>query len=412
MPLSENALAHTMRCMAVARAAEKRGHKTAFAADRKVADLIVRNGFELFEGGFESAKSLSDPEFYVELRRYEIRAAEKFAPDYVVNDPMFSGCFINQALGIPYVFLTNATLLPCYGGAYGVGPDAKASRMDNYFGYIYPRDVIFPRLKKTAKSLGIGFPESYDELFDKADKIFIPSVSLIDPVRAEDALAAKCVHIGSLAADMEAGHSQGLDDFVRENPLFIYISFGGSVGDAGYYNAAIASVLSAGYAAVVSLGPQVQRHWIDKPLAGDSRVYIAKYLPGLAVSKKAKMVIHSGGHGTLMHCLEAEVPSITVPNNIDQFTFSETARQQGCSLTYCDASGDIARADFRTVIDERSTAALSSLIAQIDRDYAGFKRSIGNVAAELNGDKPEKSAEIIVSFLEANRKTAPYVGRN
>lgn len=401
VPLSENAIAHTLRCISVAQIACQRKHEILFAADEKVKDLITSFGFKLYQKGFSIKNYKNSEEYYYNLRKYEINAAKNFKADIVINDPLFAGYFINKALGIPFINICNSTLLPCYAGDYGYGPNKKSSRKLNFFGYDYPKKFIFNNLKITASKLKLDQPKKYDDLFLESSQIFIPSFDFLDPVRQSDPIARKCQYSGPLTFQLVNKISRKLKEFIKKNKKIIYITFGGSVFNKDYYNVSILAALKKNYSVVVSLGPSIKLSAIHKQLTKNKKVYIAKYVPGLYVSKIAKIIIHSGGHGTFLHCFQTNTPSITVPYNIDQATFSETGKKLGVSLSISKIFNKTKKVEnFKTKINIYSTKHLEDKIDYIEKHYSKFEKQLKKFLKYMNSKKTEKSALIIIKFCE------------
>ncbi len=400
VPLSENAIAHTIRSLNIAISAKSRGHTIMFAADKIVADVITSLGFDIFRYGFETSLSIGSDDYYLELRKYEIEAAQEFNPDIVVNDPLFAGYFIYQALGIPYINITNAALLPCYAGRYGYGPQKDARQDDNIYGCYYPEKIIFPRLQRTAKLLGIVPPKTYDQLLSSCTKIFIPSIQEFDPIRLDMPMANLCEYSGPLLMELFKQEDESLEKFMEENSRFAYITFGGSVFNADYYNLAIEAVIKKGYAAVVSLGSRTSLQQIDSAFVANEKVFITKYVPGQRVCAKAVFVVHSGGHETFMQCLSVEAPSITISYNIDQFNFAEAGESLGVSISMRKPPlSPSTPADFQTLISRSSLKTLEDCIVRIEKNYLSIKNLLRKFGQEVNIEG-ESSSLRIIKFLE------------
>lgn len=401
VPLSENSIAHTIRCISVAQEASKRKHEVLFAADKKVKDLIISFGFQIYKQGFSIKNYKNQEEYYYNLRKYEIDAAKNFKANVVINDPLFAGYFINMALGTPFVNICNSTLLPCYAGNYGFGPNKNSSRKLNFFGYSYPKKIIFRNLKITADKLKLRPPKKYDDFFLKSSKIFIPSFDFLDPIRQSDPIAKKCQYSGPLSAKLMNTISEKLKKFIKKNKKIIYVSFGGSVFDKNYYNIAIATAFKKKYSVIVSLGPNIKLNNIDKKIRKNKNVYIAKYVPGLYVSRAAKIIIHSGGHGTFLNCLQANKPSITMPYNIDQSTFSETGRKLGISLSMAGNLNKIKKLEnFKININDSSSNLLENKINYIEKHYSEMNKILKKFSKYINPGKSKKSAISIIKFCE------------
>lgn len=401
VPLSDSSIAHTIRCLSVAQIAHQRKHEILFAADKKVKDLILSFGFKIYQQGFSIKNNKNQKEYYYNLRKYEINAAKAFKADIIINDPLFAGYFIYKAIKTPFINICNSTLLPCYAGNYGYGPSKRPSRKLNFFGYYYPKKVIFNNLKITANKLGVEQPKKYDDLFLESSKIFIPSFNFLDPVIQSDPIAKKCQYSGSLTIEATNKITKNLKEFIKKNKKIIYISFGGSVFDKNYYNVSISATLEKEYSAIVSLGPNIQLNEIDKKLTKNKNVYIAKYVPGLYISKIAKIIIHSGGHGTFLHCLQAKKPSITMPYNIDQSTFSETGKKLGISLSFSKNLNKTKKIEnFKIKINSSSVKDLKNKISYIEKHSLKFKKKLEKFSKRINSGKTKKSALSIIKFCE------------
>ena len=62
-------------------------------------------------------------------------------------------------------------------------------------------------------------------------------------------------------------------------------------------------------------------------------------VPGATVLARARLVVHLGGHGTLMQALAAGVPSLLLPVNPDQILIAQKAHALGVGLNLWQPGG-------------------------------------------------------------------------
>jgi UDP:flavonoid glycosyltransferase YjiC (YdhE family) len=103
-------------------------------------------------------------------------------------------------------------------------------------------------------------------------------------------------------------------DLARENRM-IYVTLG-STGRTEDFAKLIQGLREvSGHRIVVTTGPSVTRGELG-PLPDNVRV--EPYLPGEEVLKRSVLAVHHGGMGVLGQCLNAGVPMICIPGNIEQ----------------------------------------------------------------------------------------------
>jgi UDP:flavonoid glycosyltransferase YjiC (YdhE family) len=247
-------------------------------------------------------------------------------------------------------------------------------------------------------------PKIYDDLFSFYSKIFIPSLVDIDPILNNDILSKRCKYVGPISMEMVNGNTVdgGLKKFILKYPNFIYITFGGSVFNVEYYISSIKAALKKGYAVIVTTGPHIDPDHIVNKFKSD-KIFIKKYLNGNYITKKAKIVIHSGGHGTLMQCVLAKTPSITISYNIDQFTFAETAKKIGLSIPLISPKNNIKKInEFETPTNKYTYKVIVERINFIEDNYDLFKNKINKLSTKTKRLLKKHGSREIIDFIEDN----------
>lgn len=401
VPLSENAMAHVIRCASIAQEAKRRGHTVLFTSTKSKVALIESLGFKVYKSGFADFKNnhkkdLSD--YYLHLRNYEIQAAKNFKPDVVVNDPVIAGNFISHALNLPLVSITNSVLLPDYSGSYGYSSIGKKLGEEyKFYGEKYPKKTMFPKIVETFKRLGISnIPSSYKELY-KQQLILIPSIPILDPlVKKKDRVSQNIHYVGPLF--MNNFEEIKLND-INLNRKWIFVNFGGSVLQKEIYKRTLEELVKSKFNILIATGPEFD---VKDFNLNNTKFIVKKYLPGLKCSRIAQICINSGSHGTITQALHYGKPSICIPHNVDQATFSQRLVELGCGIDLINHQKPTK--DFNVwsrKVSSLKENTICSALEKITEDESKYQNSCAKVQKELLGYKNsvKKTLDMIEKYV-------------
>lgn len=410
IPLSDGAMAHVIRCLVLAKEAGKRGHEVLFACTKDKVRFIKDSGFSVYNNGYRKflSKDTSRLEYFADLRGYEIRAAQSFKPDVIVNDPIIAGFFTSSFLNIPLVYITNTTLLPEYGGVYGFSKSAdKKNHNENYFGGHYPRDILFKGVCDVFDLLKIKKPKKYEDLFRGSLKI-IPSIKTLDIVKNK---SKNINYIGPLFYSNFEKITPKLKKFISSSDKdnLVFLNFGGSVLDKNSYIKSIKATSHLGYTVIVAIGPNFSVREFKKEIittCDSKKIYIAKYLPGLYLNSIVRFSFNSGGHGVITQSLSQGCPMICFPYNVDQATYAQRIEELNCGKNIISPKDVVSDLGYWSKKSETlSEEDIMLMIKNFEKNYSTFKVGAMKVKDELSVIKNSASSAIslIEDFVYKNR---------
>ena len=335
-PYGGGSIAHIVRSLAIADVLRDRGHEILFTTPRTKRDLIERSGYQIFGKGHsevnlndESDQSIdyfrTHKDEFIDWLGDEIKAAEAFQPQVIVNSPSFFGPIPSLKLGIPYVSVINSQWLPEFKGVFGLG------RSENTLGHRAVRAIgrpIFARqfertyMKEIANFyslLGIGvLPRNRMDMHGKHPAI-IPGIREFEPL-----VATKRTDLHFVGPIFWEGFERDIlepamlfADTSPERPV-IYVTLGGSIYRKQSYIDLVKSLAAkTEWNILLSTGPNIAR---DELPSDSGHLVIRTYMPGLGACALADIVINTGSHGTVMQALWHGKPVIALPHNFDQAT--------------------------------------------------------------------------------------------
>jgi UDP:flavonoid glycosyltransferase YjiC (YdhE family) len=120
--------------------------------------------------------------------------------------------------------------------------------------------------------------------------------------------------------DSDAGNAalpRHLEDFLKTGPAPVVFTLGSAaVLAAGrFYEFSAKAVMKLGVRAVLLIGSDARNR---PPQALPETICVAEYAPFSALFKRAAMVVHQGGVGTVAQCLRAGKPMLIMPYSHDQ----------------------------------------------------------------------------------------------
>jgi UDP-N-acetylglucosamine--N-acetylmuramyl-(pentapeptide) pyrophosphoryl-undecaprenol N-acetylglucosamine transferase len=334
-------LAHVSRCLAVAEACQVRGHRICFGVGAERIPLVESAGFnasplpEVSGSAFRSDRGWNwlNPAYVEQNLKAEAALIADFQPEAVIFDFRFTSAAAARLAGVP-----SASILHGNGLRLALQP-AETARL--LLGDpLSARGIAAFRLRFLRQAFPLGFRAILGRVARRinpllnspdrpaastpfelllADKILIGDIPALLP----PGLPEKCILIGPLRWSGWDQPAAWLEEF-DERPL-IYVTMGSTVEAGSILIKIIAALRDAPYNVIVTTGGLALPGSRDLP----GHIHIFPTVPGLAVSRRSKVVVHHGGHETLLQALEAGVPSLAIPSNPDQILVSQQVQALG-----------------------------------------------------------------------------------
>ncbi len=346
-PYGGGSIAHTVRSLAVADELKRRGHKILFTAPTSRKSFIEKAGYEVFGKGHADVNLNDENDQGISYFRShraqfldwlgdEIRAAETFKPDIIVNSPTFFGPLASLKLGIPHVSIINAQWLMEFKGLLGLGRST-----DSFLNQMIRRaakpifakkfdDLYMAEIKSFYEDLGVGYIPMKRVDLHRHNPILIPSVPEFEPI--EKTVRTNIHYVGPLFwggfEDKPFDPKQTFANYGKRP--FVYVSLGGSIYRKKSYQELLEALNSKkDWLILVSIGPNFAA---DEFKSQGPHLVIQPYSPGLAVCQAADIVINTASHGTVMQALWHGKPLVTIPHNIDQGTIAGRIAELGLGV--------------------------------------------------------------------------------
>lgn len=420
-PYSGGSIAHVVRCLAIADALKRRGHEILFTTTRKRKSFVEQAGYQVFGEGHaevnlndEHDQSIryfrTNRSLFLDWLGDELRAAETFRPDVVVNSPSFFGPLIQHKYGIPYVTILNAQWLSHFRGLLGLG------KAKTHLGHRILRRVLRPvftrsfariyleEIRTFYRELNVGWEPSNRAELHEHNPILIPSVYEFEPLEPD---TRDDVHfIGPLFwhgfEDMDFERAEAFAD--PDKPL-LYVSLGGSIFRRDVYDKLIRLLQAErGWNVVMGIGPNFPREWFP---ADSARFQLRQYVPGLKAAEQSDVVINTASHGTVMQALWHGKPLVVVPHNIDQGTIAARVEELGVGVNLNRVSPlDFAKREqyFLRAVNVRPAAILGAVDAVL-KDRRFLERA-GAFAPLLTArrDAAEVGADYVELYAKRKRQ--------
>lgn len=317
----------------------------------------------------------------------DLELIEEARPDVVVGDFRHSLAASARTAGVPYVSITNAywspdrplrPIRPTINRLRGwPGPAADfafrtlspivmrwhARRMDEL--------LIAHGLKGVGRDLRRAFTEADVTLYADIPALF-PDVPET-PTRR---------FLGPVVWEPPVPPPPWWDSLPDDKPL-AYVTLGSS-GDPEAPAQVTRWLTAMGYAVVLATAGRTDLH------GDDQTVFVADFVPGLAASERADLVVCNGGSPTTTQALLKGRPVLGIASNIDQFLNMRAVKAEGAGLRL--------RAD--ALSRRRFEAAVNKL--------SGFK-AMKAAATFAAGSEPPDPARVLAGVIEelaASRSTS------
>ncbi|MCL4693288.1 MAG: hypothetical protein KJ060_12365 [Candidatus Hydrogenedentes bacterium] len=327
-------LAHTSRCLEIAKVLRARGHQVIFAGDdpqhpRSKLGLVRKAGFRLervrepfhpygwdrFEkyGWTASALDLHTLHKWVPLQEIiedQVELIRREEPDLVIGDASISASTSAYITATPAACIMNAY------ASHFLSPQSAFHPLAR----LYDRLILAPIRKRVydrysvepvnalqlLRSIPLVSPD-LPELYEAPS--YFPHFQTVGPIRTE---------VPSPLPDW-------VDELDDGTPN-VYITMGSTGFLDDFLQRVYAVLKDAPYRFVVTTGGQARDETIRK---APPNFRITDYAPGLEILKRSKALIFHGGNGTMYQALQAGVPMIALPSHLEQDVITKVGVRHG-----------------------------------------------------------------------------------
>jgi UDP:flavonoid glycosyltransferase YjiC (YdhE family) len=163
-------------------------------------------------------------------------------------------------------------------------------------------------------------------------------------------------------------------DRLPDDKPIAYVTLGSS-GDAEAPAKVTGWLTAMGYAVVISTAGRARLH------GDDQTVFVADFVPGLAASERADLVVCNGGSPTATQALLKGRPVLGIASNLDQFMNMRAVKATGAGL--CLRADALSRGRFEAAVNRLS----------------GF-RAMKAAAAFAAGPEPSDPGQVLAGVIE------------
>jgi UDP:flavonoid glycosyltransferase YjiC (YdhE family) len=415
--LPVNTLGLATRMVPIARVLADRGHEVAVfnpapAPANLIADAALRNLRPMSwrfkpSSNFDFARVSAASDVEQELatiygdEQYSRAAValyldliHRWDPDVVVDSFGLPACLAARILNVPLVTVLQGDHHPDSSGyLWGKGERPKRS------------SSVAPIINKVGSERGQAPVTRAVDLL-AGDLCLIVGTPETDPLPA----TSHVTYVGPIVWQRE---DAALPDWVttlsRDEPL-IWV-YPGDSSYGGNPNQPDSSVISrAAIAALADASVQVVLTIGDKELPKEfgtlpSNFHHAAYLPGLAMAERSDLMVHHGGHCSVMTGLSTGTPAVIIPTIAERESNARRAAALGAAeIVFPDLAAEgekhIDVTEFRAKVDrvlnEQSYVQSARRVAQSMRKFGGAR----------------EAADRVESFAGTIARTAPIAGKS
>lgn len=388
-------LAHVARPVVLAGALDAQSHEVAVATGPEYQWVVGDAGLRALpmhaigSKAYLEAVDAGRPVFPLPvLEDYvdeDLRLMRAFEPDLVVGDFRLSLAVSARLAKLPYVAISNAYWSPFAPVRFEV-PVHPLTRMlgpglvDAAFRIARPllfalHSLPMHRLcrRHGRPSLGLDLRS----VFTEADLTLFADVPTLVPTR-DSGRAGRYAYIGPVTWSPDCPLPAALEEGERR-PL-VYLTLGSS-GDPALLVEISRALVALDCRVAIAVGPGEAR------LSFPAGVVAERFLPGAALSRRARLVICNGGSPTTHQALREGTPVLGIPQNLDQLLNMQfiVASGAGLALRADQIHADKVGALTRRLLDEPS-----------------FRRKAGEVAGEFaRYPSGERFAEFVRRILDS-----------
>lgn len=327
-------LAHTSRCVEIAKVLRTRGHEVVFAGDdpahpRSKLALVQQAGFRL-----ERAREPFHPYGWDRFVKYgwmacalDLHMLRKWVPLQAIIEDQVALITREEpdlAIGDASISVSTAAYIAsspaaCIMNAYASEFLSPSSRFYPLM-QLYDRLILAPIRRRVYDKYEVPGVDALELL--RSIPLVSPDLSeLYDP----PSFFPYYHTAGPIRTDLPGPSPAWIDELDDGTPN-VYIT----MGSTGFLDAFLQRVYpvlgQARYRFVVTTGGQVKADTIRQ---APPNFRITDYAPGLEILKRSKALIFHGGNGTMYQALQAGVPMIALPSHLEQDAITQVGVRHG-----------------------------------------------------------------------------------
>jgi MGT family glycosyltransferase len=404
-PMS-NVLAHTGRCLLLARELKRRGHQIVFAGTPKYLrnpTFVASDEFDYYdlidfnlEEGLDILRSvhkLPSARTLEECVRAELHMLDQVRPDLVVVDFRVTMYIAAAAARIPVVSLVNGHWLYQY-----ANKPYRASRTYKYYpvlkrllGVRGVEALVAPLqpcifhykmlpFRSVFRKYGVPIKRALWDLL-VGDLNLVLDTELCSPTAN---LPDNFRYVGPIFWTPDMPLPEWVSQLDGQRPK-LYITMG-STGHLRLFRHLLEAFGDTPYQIIISTGNQIHLSRDDIP----QNFYLEPFLPGEQIMELVDVAVHHGGSGTTYQAIRTATPSIVVATHFEQEFQGQALEEHGAGvfLTMLEVLAD------PRLIATTTEAMLANLGA--------YERNVRRLQQDLLRYRPvQAAADSIEAFLQA-----------
>jgi UDP:flavonoid glycosyltransferase YjiC (YdhE family) len=300
---------------------------------------------------------------------------ERLNPDLIVGDFRLSLAVSASLAGVPYATITNAYWSPYAHGTYPL-PDLPMVRIlgvtlsDLIFQAVQPVAFAYHArpLNRLRRENGLAPFHGICETYTHADyTLYADTPGLVPTYNAP----ANHYYLGPILWSPPSVQPDWWEELPNDSPL-VYVTLGSSGRVAqlrgilqvlGEFRVNVI-VATAGRMDLASL-PELPEN-----------VWVSEYLPGEEAAARSVMIICNGGSPTVYQALNAGVPVLGLPTNMDQYLNMRYLQKQGAGIWIRSdiASHEAVRGAIQTLLVDETYRDAAQLLFNELRQYNAAER--------------------------------------
>lgn len=325
------------------------------------------------EGHPPGRSRLSNPQYLAACLDSEARLLAAVRPDVVLVDFRVTGTVSSAAAGVPCAWLANLSFLH------------------------YPLSAIWPQICQGFAEIGVTPPS---RPFGEA--LLVPSSAWLEPLDGVPAEVRQWVtgvvsdvrFVGPIPSiDGSPGASDRRD--ARRSEEYVYVTFGGLAAGSTIVQRLLPALAELDMHVVVSMGPHTAASALsDVPPNVAIRPFDNNYP---ALIRNASVVVHHGGHTTLIDAMYAGIPAICLPQHDEQRRNGRLLEELGTGkVVELDEVGSIAR-EIKNLLSDtvvRDNCEKVARLLSVERGAADAADALERIARwrrVLAADRPSVS---------------------
>lgn len=385
-------LAHVTRPLVLARSMDPARYEVHFACADRFPFVFENESFtrhtiesipsERFFHSLAKGAPLFDYRTLAAYAEEEHALLEQVQPDLVVGDFRLSLAVSAPLAAVPYASINNAHWSPYARGRYPL-PDLPMVRFlgvtlsNLIFQVVQPLAFALHArpLNRLRRQKGMApFPDIC-HTYTHADYTLYADIPGLVPTFG---LAENHHYIGPILWSPHSNRPDWWDEVPRDRPR-VYVTLGSS-GRVELLSRILQALHGLPVSVVVATAGRAQ---LD---ALPDNVWAAEYLSGEEAAARSAVVICNGGSGTAYQALNAGVPVLGLPTNMDQYLTMRYVQEAGAGLGLrADRAPEKAiRAAIETLLDDESYRRAAGVLAEEFHQYNAVER-FGNLSSQWLG---------------------------